>query len=303
MDPEARHGHKTSARGFDGYKGHIAIDPDSEVITATEVTAGNVADGSAAEAVLADILTPAESAASPSAGAEQPAAQSLTGGAAETERAEVYGDASYGTATLVERLEEAGVEPNVKVQGASPPRAGLYSQDDFTIDTTEGTVCCPQGVLVALKGSKDGSALAEFGAHCTDCPRTMHDVAARAHGQGTPAARHADPAPEAPAGSCVAQALSRDAAQGRTKDHPPDEAAARWPSSAHAGVRADRPRLRAARRRGEPAATRTARHALYAGRLGGVRPPGGGLGAATARSGLGARQGAGSHQRCCPAPP
>ena len=35
VDPEARHGHKTAARGFDGYKGHIAIDPDSEIITAT----------------------------------------------------------------------------------------------------------------------------------------------------------------------------------------------------------------------------------------------------------------------------
>lgn len=49
VDPEARHGHKTSARGFDGYKGHIAIDPDSEIITATAVTAGNVADGRVAE--------------------------------------------------------------------------------------------------------------------------------------------------------------------------------------------------------------------------------------------------------------
>ena len=25
VDPEARHGHKTAARGFDGYKGHAAI--------------------------------------------------------------------------------------------------------------------------------------------------------------------------------------------------------------------------------------------------------------------------------------
>ena len=29
VDPDARHGHKTSARGFDGYKGHVAVDPDS----------------------------------------------------------------------------------------------------------------------------------------------------------------------------------------------------------------------------------------------------------------------------------
>ena len=39
VDPEARHGHKTSARGFDGYKGHVSIDPDSELVVATDVTA------------------------------------------------------------------------------------------------------------------------------------------------------------------------------------------------------------------------------------------------------------------------
>jgi hypothetical protein len=31
VDPQARHGHKSNARGFDGYKGHVAIDPDSDV--------------------------------------------------------------------------------------------------------------------------------------------------------------------------------------------------------------------------------------------------------------------------------
>ena len=36
VDPETRHGHKTAARGFDGYKGHVGIDPDSEIITATD---------------------------------------------------------------------------------------------------------------------------------------------------------------------------------------------------------------------------------------------------------------------------
>jgi hypothetical protein len=56
VDPEARHGHKTAARGFDGYKGHIAIDPDSEIITATTVTAGNVSDGSVGEVLVADVL-------------------------------------------------------------------------------------------------------------------------------------------------------------------------------------------------------------------------------------------------------
>lgn len=52
VDPEARHGHKTSAHSFDGYKGHVAIDPDSELVTATTVTAGNCGDA----AVVADLL-------------------------------------------------------------------------------------------------------------------------------------------------------------------------------------------------------------------------------------------------------
>ena len=55
VDPETRHGHKTSARGFDGYKGHVAIDPDSEIITETVVTAGNQGDASAAEALVTDL--------------------------------------------------------------------------------------------------------------------------------------------------------------------------------------------------------------------------------------------------------
>jgi len=48
VDPETRHGHKTAARGFDGYKGHIGVDPDSEIITATVVGAGNAGDAAAA---------------------------------------------------------------------------------------------------------------------------------------------------------------------------------------------------------------------------------------------------------------
>ncbi len=59
VDPEARHGHKTAARSFDGYKGHIAVDPDSEIITATEVTPGNAADGSVACALCPDVFAQA----------------------------------------------------------------------------------------------------------------------------------------------------------------------------------------------------------------------------------------------------
>ncbi len=151
VDPEARHGHKTQSRHFDGYKGHVAIDPDSEIITATEVTAGNVADGAVAETLVGAELEDAKK-----ADANEPV--------------EIYGDASYGTADLVEKIEAVGAEANVKVQAASPPRVGLYSQDAFKIDTQAGIACCPAGVLVKLRVLSDGAASADFSASCAVCP-------------------------------------------------------------------------------------------------------------------------------------
>jgi hypothetical protein len=56
VDPDARHGHKSSARGFDGYKGHASVDPDSELVTATTATPGNVGDAAAAPGLLAELV-------------------------------------------------------------------------------------------------------------------------------------------------------------------------------------------------------------------------------------------------------
>ena len=151
VDPETRHGHKTAARGFDGYKGHVAIDPDSEVITATEVTPGHVADGSAAETLLSDVLSPrADETAKP-------------------ERMEVYGDASYGTAEIVEKIEAAGAVANVKVQAPSAP-SGHYGKDAFAVDIDANTVTCPAGVLVQIRLRPDGSGIAAFAGSCATCP-------------------------------------------------------------------------------------------------------------------------------------
>jgi transposase len=156
VDPEARHGHKTAARGFDGYKGHIAVDAESEIITATEVTAGNVGDAAAAPALVADLLT-SDADATPSDAKDT------------SDRPAVYGDASYGTADFVEKLEGAGIDPMVKVQPPSA-REGMFSQDDFSIDIKRGEVSCPAGMRVSLRVIKDGSRIAEFGDHCADCP-------------------------------------------------------------------------------------------------------------------------------------
>jgi DDE family transposase/transposase-like protein DUF772 len=152
VDPEARHGHKTVRRSFDGYKGHVAEDPDSEVITATMVTAGNVGDAEPAAELLADILhSPVQD--------EQ----------IEDEQIEVYGDAAYGTGPLLAELAEAGVEVMVKVQAANAP-GGRFSKDAFTVDLQAGQVTCPNQVTAPIRPKPDGGGAACFGTACASCP-------------------------------------------------------------------------------------------------------------------------------------
>ena len=48
VDTEARHGHKSRHRRFDGYKAHLSVDPDSELIDEVAATPANTPDREAA---------------------------------------------------------------------------------------------------------------------------------------------------------------------------------------------------------------------------------------------------------------
>jgi hypothetical protein len=154
VDPDARHGHKTSARGFDGYKGHVAVDPDSEVIVAATVTAGNVGDGQAVEALLADDLTDDPPETSEPSQPEEPLS--------------VYGDSAYGAGSVLDSLEQADAEIMCKVQAPNAP-GGRYAKDAFGIDLDAGTVTCPAGQTAPLRPIKDGH-IAHFAGACRSCP-------------------------------------------------------------------------------------------------------------------------------------
>jgi hypothetical protein len=175
VDPDARHGHKTSARGFDGYKGHVAADPDSEIITATAVTAGTSGDAEAAEGLLADLL-PGEAAGGVPAG-QLPAA--VTGG--EPGQPAVYGDAAYGSGELIGRLGKAGIFNGIKCQ--PPPGVhGHFPKDRFGIDLDAATVTCPAGVTVPIRvsGRKHPVRTARFAAACRACPLAARCTASKA---------------------------------------------------------------------------------------------------------------------------
>src|SRR5659263_438395 len=185
VDPQARHGHKTAARGFDGYKGHVGIDPDSEIITATTVTAGNTGDaGPATDLLAGDLPTPPpeQDDHDPSGAHDGDAGDDGAGdgdGGGAREGLAVYGDAAYGSGALVAELEQARATVMVKVQPPVAP-AGRFAKDCFTIDTTAATVTCHAGVTVVICPTKDGGGTARFGAGCARCPLAAQCTSSKA---------------------------------------------------------------------------------------------------------------------------
>lgn len=202
VDPEARHGHKSKARKFDGYKGHISVEPDSEIITATAVTPANAGDASVAPLLVKDVLQdPDKDTASdgatdadadidadsnddergPSTGhgpdgslPPQSSAGSAEDGSSagqsdESGPVEIYGDASYGTAEFVAHCEDGGADTFLKVQPPSS-RSGQFSKALFLIELDRHTVTCPAQHTVEIKRYRNGSGRAEFRDRCKECP-------------------------------------------------------------------------------------------------------------------------------------
>lgn len=148
VDIEARHGHKSHDRRFDGYKTHLSTDPDSELIDETAVTAANAADHDAVDDLLAPV-------------AQMP------------EKPDVYADSAYADGENLSHLEDQGFKVIAKVPAAHG-RDGRYSKDDFGIDLDAETVTCPAGQVAAIRFSRDSGGLASFGQACGSCPLAEH---------------------------------------------------------------------------------------------------------------------------------
>ena len=174
VDPDARHGHKSTARRFDGYKGHTAVDPDSELITATAVTPANTADAQPAPELINDLLNTADTAedadtADIAEDAED--ADTAEGGGVVEEfagRPTVYGDSAYGSGEFQGLLQQSRINSRCRTQLAAAP-GGRFTKDRFDVDLLSGTVTCPAGTTVAIRARGDGSGTAAFGAACHGC--------------------------------------------------------------------------------------------------------------------------------------
>jgi hypothetical protein len=150
VDPQARHGHKTAARGFDGYKAHIAIDPDSELITAAEASTATTSDADLTDRLLGDLVD------------DQP------GQHGQPAQAVAYGDSSYGSGANLARLERLGIQARVKAPVPTAP-GGRYAKTAFRIDLAHGTVTCPAKLTVPIIVAGHGGR-ARFGRACSVCP-------------------------------------------------------------------------------------------------------------------------------------
>jgi hypothetical protein len=159
VDIEARHGHKSRARTFDGYKAHLAVDPDDELITNIAVTAANAPDRDAVDELLAEPS---------SATADDASDDDNDAPSAGPAPVTVFGDSAYADGATLDRLAEAGHEVFAKVPPVRNSKG--YSKDQFSIDPHAGTATCPARHTVAIRARRGGGGQARFKQWCAGCP-------------------------------------------------------------------------------------------------------------------------------------
>ena len=138
VDPESRHMHKSVSSYRDGYKAHVAVEPETGLITACALTPANAGDGPTGVALLEG---------------EEPGLQ-------------VLADSAYGSGDVRAAIGQARHRAAIKAIPLRRAVPGGFDRDDFVIDHTNRTATCPGGhtVPIAPKGG------ASFGPRCRECP-------------------------------------------------------------------------------------------------------------------------------------
>jgi Transposase domain (DUF772)/Transposase DDE domain len=170
VDPDARHTRKSPEARRDGYRAHLAADPETGIITDEKLTRAAGQDNS--DPAVAEEFLAAEAAgddAGATVAAGQPSRDAASHGGSDGGRQEPlawYGDSAYGTGDLRDAIERAGHQAVIKPKPLRPPVEGGFTVDDFTVSEDQGTVTCPAGSTVPLSRTR----VATFGALCRDCP-------------------------------------------------------------------------------------------------------------------------------------
>lgn len=141
-DKDMRHGRKSSSRTINGFKQHIAVDLESNLILATCVRPANEPEHKASKMLKPKVL---------SYGAVS----------------ELSIDRGYLAADWTSELYHEGKSVIAKPWTA-PAVPGKFSKKSFSINLIDATVTCPNNVTVPIKGKKQKQA--KFSAaHCNEC--------------------------------------------------------------------------------------------------------------------------------------
>ena len=124
-DPELRHGRKSRSKRFDGHKAAIAVDAESQLITAVGVLPGNAADNEQALQLVEE-------------------SEKNTG----LEVAETIGDCAYGDGQTRQAFVDA--ERRLVAKVAARGGGDQISKDAFHINLDEMSCTCPAGQTTRL---------------------------------------------------------------------------------------------------------------------------------------------------------
>lgn len=141
-DTQMRHGRKSSAKRFDGYKRQIVRDLDEQLILAAEVMPGNQPDKAALEPLLGEV---------------QAQGRKLNA---------IHVDRAYLDENVIPQLVRQGVTIVCKPWTAAQ-RSGLFSKRDFQIDLEQAQATCPAGQTIAIELGKTAQFPAAACAACT----------------------------------------------------------------------------------------------------------------------------------------
>ncbi len=177
VDREARHTRKSKSKRRDGFRGHLAAEPGTGLITDCEMTMAAGPGGSDAEngvkmacrdrfhgtAQGGDDAASAGEGTGAVPGAPPP---EESGGQEREDGLEIYGDSAYGSGEARAAYQAAGHDTVIKPKPVQPAAPGGFTLDDFTIREQDGTVTCPAGHTRPMSGKRTVT----FGALCGGCP-------------------------------------------------------------------------------------------------------------------------------------
>ena len=153
VDTQARHTRKSPEARRDGYRAHVAADPETGIITDEKLTKAAGTENSDAAAAAQFV-------------AAEAAGRGSDHGDPAGARLAWYGDSAYGTGELRQAIAEAGHQAVIKPWPALPAVEGGYTRDDFTIDHPAQTVTCPAGITRRITARN----AVVFGTACRSCP-------------------------------------------------------------------------------------------------------------------------------------